>query len=53
MKNFKECKEIFIKFSNKEITQAEFDKWSKEHCDKCFFIKGGHCLFGKKNKNDK
>ena len=50
MKNFKECKEIFIKFSEKKITQAEFDKWSQEHCEKCFFFKGGRCLFGKKNK---
>ena len=52
MKNFKECKEIFIKFSKGEMTQEEFDKWSEEHCEKCFFFKGGHCLFGKKKKNE-
>lgn len=48
MKNFKECKEIFINFKNGKITQSEFDKWSKEHCDKCFLFINGHCLFGKK-----
>lgn len=53
MPNFKECKEIFIKYTSKEITQEDFDKWSKEHCDKCFLFVGKkdnkHCIFGKKN----
>jgi len=48
MKNFKECKEIFIKYSNKEISQKEFDKWSKENCEHCFFCWNKHCIFGGK-----
>ena len=51
MKNFKECKEIFIKFSSGEISQSDFNKWSKEHCDKCFFFKGNRCLFGNKKNS--
>ena len=34
-----------------EMSQEEFDKWSKKHCEKCFFFKGGRCLFGKKKKD--
>ena len=54
MKNFKECKEIFIVYSKNEISQVDFDNWSKEHCETCklFIGKKGnkHCIFGKINK---
>lgn len=52
MKNFKECKEIFVKYTNGIISQKEFDDWSKIHCEKCLLFIGKknnkHCIFGKK-----
>ena len=54
MKNFKECKEIFNKFSTGKMTQEDFDNWSKEHCEHCIlFIKKDHCVFGGKKKKEK
>lgn len=51
-KNFKECKEIAMKYSNGEISKEDFEKWSKENCEGCFFCIGRkdkkHCLFGEK-----
>jgi hypothetical protein len=50
--NFKACKEIFENYSNNKMTEEEFDNWSKENCETCFFylITGKkHCLFGNKN----
>lgn len=53
MKNFKECKEIFDKYTKGEISQIEFDNWSKKNCEKCFLFIGKknnkHCIFGKKS----
>lgn len=52
MTNFKECKTVFNNYTNGIITQNEFDKWSKEHCEKCWLFIGKkdnkHCIFGKK-----
>ena len=50
-KNFKECKEIFENYSNGTMNKEEFNKWSKENCDNCFFYKitgKKSCLFGGK-----
>ena len=52
-KDFKKCKEIFENYSNGDMTQEDFNKWSKENCDNCFFYKitrKKYCLFGNKNK---
>ena len=52
--NFKECKEMAMKFMNGEISPVEFEQWSKEHCETCklFIGKPGnkHCIFGKVSK---
>lgn len=52
MKNFKGCKEIFIKYTNGTISQKEFDDWSKTYCENCWLFVGKkndrHCIFGKK-----
>lgn len=50
-KNFKECKEIAKKFKSGEISREEFNKWSKENCEGCFFNighKNKGCFFGTK-----
>ena len=50
-KNFKECKEIFETYSNEGITKEEFNAWSKENCENCFFyiVTGKrYCFFGNK-----
>ena len=47
-KNFKECKTVFQAYSNGDMSQSDFDNWSKENCEGCFFFRKGHCLFGKK-----
>ena len=52
-KNFKECKEIFENYSNQKMTEEEFNQWSEENCEDCFFYKitgKKYCLFGGKNK---
>lgn len=52
-KDFKECKEIFESYSNGKMTEEDFNNWSKENCENCFFylITGKkYCLFGGKNK---
>ena len=48
-RNFKECKEIFDNYLNDKISKEEFDNWSKENCENCFFYKitgKKRCLFG-------
>ena len=50
-KNFKECKEIFEKYSNGKMTEEDFNNWSKENCENCFFyiVTGErYCLFNSK-----
>ncbi len=52
--DFKVCKETFENYSNGKITEKDFNNWSKENCETCFFylITGKkYCLFGGKNKN--
>ena len=50
-KDFKKCKEIFENYSNGQMSQEDFEKWSKENCENCFFYKvtgKKYCLFGGK-----
>ena len=53
-KDFKECKEVFENYSNGIMSKKDFETWSKENCEKCFFYKitgKKYCLFGGKNKS--
>ena len=43
-KDFKECKEIFENYFNGKMPEEEFNNWSKENCENCFF----YLITGKK-----
>ena len=33
--NFEDCKKVFIKYLNDEMTKQELATWASEHCDTC------------------
>lgn len=35
MTNFEECKKVFIKYLEKQITEQELKAWASAHCSHC------------------